>query len=384
MKQYFKFKLSFLAFLLITVLSLSGCASNQSTSATADDSSKTTVNEDDSKENPATEVETTNVSTENTSEVDTSASEAETSDTDKGELPVITVRAAFASGMTGVINQYAIANGLYEKEGIVFDLVLSDNFVSAFASGDIDFADTDPGTFAQAAANGVPLKMVGNMWRSRGAYWIVANNDIDSIEDLKGKVVGTASTSGGMRITTMEVLKLAGLDPNKDVELVANGVNRNAYATLVSGEVDATIIHQPFATIALQEGTGHPIAKTWEFVTDYYTGTLAASDDFIENRPEDLQRVITAYYKVHEEVKANLDEFYPWAAEFLGIDEATARTAIEAEIELWTDEPVIDPARLQKTVDMLVEYGFLRDEVTIDDTYDNTFAEVAAKELGLN
>lgn len=300
-----------------------------------------------------------------------------------GTPPVITVRAAFATGMTGVINQYAIANGLYEKEGIIFDVVLTDSFVAAFAAGEIDFADSDPGTFVQAAANGVPLKMVGNMWRSKGAYWIVAREGINSLEELKGKVVGTASTSGGMRITAMEVLKLAGLDPNSDVELIANGTFRNAYATLVSGEVDATIIHQPFATIAELEGVGKPIAQTWKHVTDYYTGTIVASDDYIENQPENLQRVVTAYYKVHEYVKNHKDEFYPWAAEFLGVDIDILKTAMESEIELWTDEPVIDPSRLQKTVDMLIEYGFLREGVDIDDTYDNQFATVAAKELGL-
>lgn len=355
MKKQKKIKALLLSILLIATFTLSGCSSDNSKA---------------SKETTGGQI--------------TPTTGASTADNNTGELPEITVRAAFATGMTGVINQYAIAKGLYQKEGIKFDLVLTDNFVASFASGDIDFADTDPGLFAQAAANGVPLKMVGNMWRSHGAYWIVAKNEIKSLEDLKGKVIGTASTSGGMRITAMEVLKLAGLDPNKDVELVANGFYKNAYATLVSGEVDATIIHQPFATIAEQEGTGHPIAKTWEFVTDYYTGTLAASDDYIANHAEELQRVVTAYYKVHEEVKANLDDFYPWAAEFLGIDEATAKTAIESEIELWTDEPVIEPARLQKTVDMLVEYGFMNEGVNIEDTYDNTFAEVAAKELGLD
>lgn len=296
----------------------------------------------------------------------------------------ITVNSGFALGMTGIANQFAIKNGWYEDAGIVLNQVDIDNPVSAFGSGDIDIADGDPGTYVPAIVNKVPMKIISNMWRNRGAFWIIGNNDIKSWEDLKGKKVGTAAATGGMKLTLMETLSKNGVDPEKDVELVANGVRQEAYATLTSGEVDATVIHQPFATLAEKEGTGHVLAKTWEFIPDYTTGVLVASNRLIEEQPEAIERILEVYYYANEYCKNNFDVFIPWAAEYLNLDEATTKETIESEIVLWENDPIVDIARLQVTEDLLYKYGMQKESFDVgEDVVDNRFAEKAAQDLGL-
>ncbi|MDO3409278.1 ABC transporter substrate-binding protein [Saccharibacillus sp. CPCC 101409] len=295
----------------------------------------------------------------------------------------ISLTAGFAKGMTGIANQFAVSKGWYEDAGIKLDFVDTINPVAAFGAGEVDIADGDPGTYIPAIVNGVKIKVVSNMWRSRGAYWIIAKPEIKSFADLKGKSVGSAMPVGGMPLTLMKVLSENGLDPKKDVTLVPNGVYQAAYATLESGEVDATIIHQPFATLAEKEGKGTVLAKTWEFMPDYQTGVLVASEKLIDEQPEAVQRVLEVYFYANEYAKTHMDEFIPWAAEYLGLDEATAREAIESEIVLWENDPIVDPSRLQVTEDLLHEYGMQRDEISVDGTVDNTFAEAVAKELKL-
>lgn len=295
----------------------------------------------------------------------------------------ITIRSGFAKGMTGLANQFAIQNGWYEDAKITLDQLDIPNPVSAFGSGEVDIADGDPGTYIPGIDNGIPIKIVGNMWRNRGAYWIIANDDIQSFEDLKGKKIGSAGPIGGMKLTLMEVLSQNGIDPNKEVELVANGMYQTAYATFTSGEVDATIIHQPFATIAEEEGTGHTLAKTWEFIPDYHTGVLVAANDVIENRPEDLERVLEVYYYANQYVKTHLDEVLPWLATYLNISEETAKKAIESEIVLWENNPVVDVNRLQITEDLLTEYGMQKETINVDGVVNNTAAEMIAKKLKL-
>jgi len=302
---------------------------------------------------------------------------------DSANKPRIKIRAGFSKGMTGIGNQFGIDKGFYDKAGIDLELIEVTDKVAAFASGQIDVADGDPGTFTPAAANGVPLKIVGNMWRSTGAYWIIARPEIKSWQDLKGKTVGAATASGGMRVTTAEVLSRNGIDPAKDVELVANGTNQTAYATLVSGKVAATIIHNPYATMAEKEGTGHVLGKTWNFLTDYHTGVLVAHTDLIKKRPDDLQRVLDVYYEANEYARTHGDEFYPWAGKYLNISTDLAKEAIEAEKELWLDDPIVDTNRLKVTQEFLVKYNFLRDIVKTDNVVDNRFAEETAKKLKL-
>jgi len=295
----------------------------------------------------------------------------------------VTVRAGFAKGMTGIANQFAIANGWYKEAGIDLSLLDIPNPVSAFGAGEVDIADGDPGTYVPAIVNNVPMKIVSNMWRNRGAYWIIAKPGIKSWADLKGKKIGAAQATGGMRLTLMEVLSQNGIDPKKDVELVANNFYQTAYATLTSGEVDATIIHQPFATLAEKEGTGHVLAKTWEYLPDYHTGVLVASDKLIKEKPEEVQRVLEVYFYANNYAKTHLNEFLPWAAKYLNIDEETAKKAIESEIVLWENDPIVDTKRLQVTEDLLTKYGMQRESFKVDGVVNNQFAENVAKELKL-
>lgn len=303
------------------------------------------------------------------------------------DLPVITFNTCFTDGMTGAVNNFAIQKGLYRDLGIEFDNIQtqegSQGRLSLISRGDIDFCDGDPSSYIPAINNGVPAKLVGNMWRYSGCYWLVADNDIQSFEDLKGKKIGTSGASGGMRLSVLKMLEANGIS-EEEVELIANGSHQKAYATLTSGEVDATIIHNPYASLAVAEGIGHPLGRAWDYIPDYYTGTLMASDRLIKERPEDLQRLVTAYYKVHEQVKNEyFDEFVSWAAETMNTSEEVMRDAIESEIDVWLDYPVIPEDRLGKTFEYLKQYGWIEGDVDVKSTYDNSFAEKAAEELHL-
>lgn len=311
---------------------------------------------------------------------------AETPKASAASEATITIRSCFATGMTGAVNKFAIEKGLYKELGIEFDNLdwsSNDEVLSLITRGEVDVADGDPSSYIPGIYNGVPAKLVGNMWRYSGSYWLIANNDIKTIADLKGKTVGTAGAAGGMKLSVLEMLASAGLTEN-DVTMVANGAYQAAYATFTTGEMDATIIHNPYAALAESEGKGHILGRAWDYIPDYYTGTIIASNDMIENRPEDLQRFVTAYYTVHEQVKNEyFDEFVSWISAQMNIDETVMKTAIESEIDVWRDYPVIPEDRLACTVNLLKEYGWLDKNVDFTGTYTNKFAQVAADELGM-
>ncbi len=295
----------------------------------------------------------------------------------------VTINAGFAKGMTGIANQFAIANGWYKEAGIDLKLVDIPNPVSAFAAGAVDIADGDPGTYVPAIVNNVPIKIISNMWRNKGAYWIIAKPEIKTWADLKGKKIGGAQATGGMRLTLMEVLSKNGIDPQKDVQIVANGFYQNAYATFTSGEVAATIIHQPYATLAEKDGTGHVLAKTWEYLPGYHTGVLVASNKIISEQPDVVKRILEVYFYANQYAKTHMDTFIPWAAKYLNVDEQTARKAIEAEIVLWENDPIVDTSRLQVTEDLLFKYGMQKEAIKVTGVVDNQFAEAIAIELKL-
>ena len=315
-----------------------------------------------------------------------SAATVTTASADSGSQDVITIRSSFFAGMTSSVHNYAVQKGLYEKEGIIFEetqAASGNDKLSLFTRGEIDVADGDPSTYIPAISNGVPVKLVGNMWRYSGCYWLIANNDVKDLADLKGRKIGTAGASGGMKLSVLKMLEDQGI-PEDSVELIANGSRQAAYATLTSGEVEATIIHNPYAALAEAEGTGHVLGRAWDYIPDYYTGCIVASDDFIKNHPAELQRFVTAYYKVHEEVKNEyFDDFIKWAAETMSTDEEVMRNAVNAEIDVWLDYPVIPEDRLNYTVDLMKKYGWMDENVSVEGSFTNEFAIKAAQDLGL-
>ena len=198
------------------------------------------------------------------------------------------IRSCFATGMTGAVNRFAIEKGLYKELGIEFENVeasadTNSTVMSLITRGEIDVADGDPSSYIPGIYNGVPAKLVGNMWRYSGCYWLVANNDIQDFSDLEGKKVGTAGASGGMRLSVLKMLEKNGVSTD-NVDLIANGVYQTAYASLTSGEVDATIIHNPYAALAEADGTGHILGRAWDYIPDYYTGTIIASSQFCKQQ----------------------------------------------------------------------------------------------------
>ena len=101
------------------------------------------------------------------------AASATTAGEESGDT--IVIRSCFATGMTGAVNRFAIEKGLYKELGIEFENVeasadTNSTVMSLITRGEIDVADGDPSSYIPGIYNGVPAKLVGNMWRQTMIY----------------------------------------------------------------------------------------------------------------------------------------------------------------------------------------------------------------------
>ena len=67
----------------------------------------------------------------------------------------------------------------------------------------------------------------------------------------------------------------------------------------------------------------------------------------------------------------------------MSTDEEVMRNAVNAEIDVWLDYPVIPEDRVNYTVDLMKKYGWMDEAVSAEGSYTNEFAIKAAEELGL-
>lgn len=343
MKKIYKLTVLAMALLLVSVLSL-GCASTAAP-----------------------------VNSEEVSSATDAVSEEPSSEATDAPEDSYTVKFAPFISYTGLGTALGIEKGFFAEDGLQIESITVDDKVSGLISGDIDFADLNTSQAITAISKGAPFKIVGSMFRTKGAFYLLGANDINEISDLKGKTVGIAMAGTGLDAYTRVILKENGLDPDKDVTLVANGVYAQAYASLEAGQVSATIIHQPYVALAEKEGKGKLLAKGYEYLPTFHTGVLVASDKFIAEHPDELRKIIAAYYKSWTYAKENLDETVAFGTTYVEIDADVLRAALESELEIWANAPKVDIDAINDTQDIQIKLGFQTEKYDVTPFIDESF-----------
>ncbi|WP_079909553.1 ABC transporter substrate-binding protein [Paenibacillus sp. 32352] len=271
------------------------------------------------------------------------------------------VRYAAFNGVSGLAVNFGAEKGFFKEEGLDVEFVTTQNPIESLTSKDVDIADVATTTAIIAAGKGAPIKIVSSMFRTKGPFYLVAAPGINSVEELKGKKVGAAAFGSGLDVYTQVILKKHGLSKT-DVTYLANGANEAAYASLTSGQVDATIIHEPFASLVEVNGKGKILAKGWDYLPTFHTGVLASSNEVIAKKPELIEKLLRAYFKSQEYAKSHPDEYKTYFLSKIKIDPAAVDKAFEREKVLWENTPDVDKKALQDTQQVQLELG-LQDKI---------------------
>ncbi|MFI0471034.1 ABC transporter substrate-binding protein [Saccharopolyspora sp. 5N102] len=272
-----------------------------------------------------------------------------------GDTTTITLQASTI--YTQLPIRWGVEQGFFREEGIEVEFHDVEDAVTGVATGALTFAFGPTTVYLRAAALGSPLKIVSSAFRSKGPYFLIARPGIRSIEELRGRNVGSAQEGSNMDTTLRHILRAHGLDPAKDVTLISNGTNEQAYGTLVTGQVDASIIHQPFPALGEIEQESVTLARAWDYLPEYHTGVLIAGDDVIQHSPDVLRRALRAYFRSYTEAKRNYATYVPWLQGQLKINPAAVEQAIKQEDDVWDNNPDVDFAAIEHSQDVEIEVG---------------------------
>lgn len=148
--------------------------------------------------------------------------------------------------------------GFFEQNALeVGDLqnIASAQGVPALISGQIQVAQVGGSEVMSANAEGADLVVVAQL---AGVYPFVLEvaADIKTVADLKGKKVGVSNIGSSSDIATRAALKKMGLDPDKDVSIIAVGSVSQRTAALLGGAIQAGVA-QPPDSLALEEKGFH-------------------------------------------------------------------------------------------------------------------------------
>ncbi|MCS4505360.1 hypothetical protein KBTX_03577 [wastewater metagenome] len=150
--------------------------------------------------------------------------------------------------------------------------------------------------------------MINNVEWATAQLWVHPDMGVNRIEDLKGKKIATTRGTTA-HVFLHRALTEAGLDPDKDVELVNQSMSA-AVTAFISGAVPAVALWVPFN---VQVEKQVPSAKKLVDASRYYpeaaiVGGWAARNDFFKAHPEVIDKVIKGWVPANDFLVNKPDE----------------------------------------------------------------------------
>jgi NitT/TauT family transport system substrate-binding protein len=215
--------------------------------------------------------------------------------------------------------------GLFERRGLDVELSLIDGGAPSAAAlvagqtqiGNFGGTEAMSGFVAGSDMQVVALFVPVTPWQ------FLAKSDYKEPADLKGKVVGVASTGGSAYVAAIESLKRLGLDPAKDVTITAFGSVANLAKGMLGG--------------AAYAGPGHPpdtvqlLAGGFKVIYDLGAQKLLATDNcavvlksWADKNPQAVQSYVDAMIEAIAIAKKDKAKTIPILGKLLKLDPAKA------------------------------------------------------------
>lgn len=192
-----------------------------------------------------------------------------------------------AASIAEVPFRIAHLKGFYRDEGIDVESIFIRGQVGmqALLGGSVDYTSASGSTIA-AAVRGIPVKLVF-IASAKPQFDLIAQPQIRSVQDLKGKNVGISSRGGAIDLLTQLIVQRHGLVPNKDVISLVIGGQEDTVLALRAGRIAAALLTPPRPLILQREGFNR-LAYSGDYMPTYPSGGIGVTDEKIKTAPADI------------------------------------------------------------------------------------------------
>ena len=226
----------------------------------------------------------------------------------------VTVKMSQPTTSVGYLSLYAArANGYFSDEGITLELIIVQGGadIAAIISGSVDFSATSTGGLLRAFAGGTELLGVDNIL-GKCIYDLAIRKDTakrlgitsampvqERLKRIRGTVIGAGSGIGVIPYQAAYFLvKEAGLEPGKDVTILAAGGGESALVALKTGHIDIMTSAPPFPQIAIKSGDAISlVANTkgeYPKLNTFQQAVLLVRPEYAKKNPETVRHVVAA------------------------------------------------------------------------------------------
>lgn len=222
----------------------------------------------------------------------------------------------------------ADAQGQFEANGINTKLVQFNNggdLMTAMASGDVDVGYVGITPVLSSISKGVPVKVISAAQTEGSGIVVSKDSGIDSVYDLDGKKIATPGEASIQHMLLQYYLKQNGMSI-KDLKVSAMKVPSMNDA-LKTGKIDGMITFEPYVSIAEKNGA-KVLVDSAEIIPNHPCCVVVASDKFIENNPNETQKIAEIHENATDFINNNSDEVATMLPKDIVSDVEVEKTAI--------------------------------------------------------
>ncbi|HEX9443910.1 MAG TPA: ABC transporter substrate-binding protein [Candidatus Binatia bacterium] len=275
----------------------------------------------------------------------------------------------------------ALKRGFFKAEGLDVEIIRMTPNVSVMAmtSGDIDYSMLF-GLVVRSAIRGLPVKVIANFMDS-SPLALIARPQFRSIRDLKGKTLGVSTFGATPDIAARMVFKHFGVDPEKDIKIIALRTDDARIAALKEGIVDVIVIAPP-ADSEMRQAGYNVVARVDEVYKFPYVG-LGANVKKIKERPDEVKRTIKAMIKGTRYIRENRDGAIHVLAEWGGTKPEYAAATYDSSWKVFNPDGSISEDGLRLVIEQAKGEAKIARDIALGEVSDLVGLRAAQSELGL-
>jgi ABC-type nitrate/sulfonate/bicarbonate transport system substrate-binding protein len=250
---------------------------------------------------------------------------------------------------------------------------------AALTNGDADYSTGIGGTAIGGALSGIPIKVVA-CFVPAPVLALVARPEYRTVSSLKGKTVAILIPGGVAHFAARSIARHYGVDAEKELKYLAVGPPDARFAALNQGLVEAAVLGPPLDFEARKQG--HNILARADEVLIFPETGLVASVKKIQEKPDEIKRVIRAGIKANRYVRANQDGTVQFLMEWLKLQRDAAGVTYDSVVKVYNDDVGVCEKGLRLVIEETKKTVKSVREMSFGDVADLGIFRAAQKELG--
>ena len=289
--------------------------------------------------------------------------------------------------MTGFAGQFmtfplAQKRGFLKEEGIEAEIIRIAAAAgrAALASGEVDYSTGIGGTAIGGALSGVPIKVVA-CYVPAPVLALVTRPEFKTVQALKGKTIAILIVGGVAHFAARAIVKHFGLDAERDLKYLAVGPPDARFAALSQGLVEAAVLGPPLDFEARKQGF-NILARADEVLIFPETGLVTAVKK-IQEKPDEIKRVIKAGIKANRYIRSNRDSTIQFLMEWLKLNREIATATYDGVVKVYNEDASVCEKGLRLVIDETKKTVKSSREMAYSDIVDLSILREAQREMAV-